>query len=178
MLKKVANSSRRPRGGRFVIVASRYNSKYVDSMVKAAEGELKKAGARSIELIRVPGAFEIPLAVARIARQGSKNPLVYPDAAQRANKSDSESIRDVDAIICLGVLLRGETVHAAHIGEAVTRALMQIQVKYEVPIIHEVLLLENEGQAKARCLDRNHNRGTEAAQTALDLSILVRRVFG
>ena len=67
-------------------------------------------------------------------------------------------------------LLRGETVHAAHIGEAVSRALMEIQIAHEVPVVHEVLLLENEGQARVRCLNPKHNRGTEAAQTALAMA--------
>ena len=132
--------------GSYVIVASRYNARYVDAMVRAAKAELKRAGAAGIETIRVPGAYEIPVAAARLAR--TRQPALA-------------------AIICLGVILRGQTVHADHIGRAVSDALMQIQLAYEVPVIHEVLLLENEEQARVRCLGAEFNRGTEAAQTAL-----------
>lgn len=132
----------------FAIVASKYNARYVDAMLHAAKAELKRAGA-TVRLIRVPGAYEIPVVAARLARTS------WPK---------------LSGIICLGVILRGETVHAAHIGEAVSEALMQIQVQHEVPVIHEVLLLENEAQAKVRCLGKTHNRGMEAAQTALEMA--------
>ncbi len=158
MLKPVhSRKARAPRGARFAIVASKYNSRYVDAMLRAARGELKRAGVGKVQIVRVPGAYEIPLVTAALARKGSLLP----------NASDDER---VSAIICLGVILRGQTVHAAHIGEAVSRALMDIQVRYGVPVIHEVLLLENEEQARARCLGKTHNRGTEAAQTALEMA--------
>lgn len=149
--------------GRFVIVASEYNGRYVGAMLRAAKAELSRAGVRQVEVIRVPGAYEIPLVAARMARTGSvigATPATSP----------------VSAIICLGVILRGETVHAAHIGEAVSRSLMEIQIRHEVPVIHEVLLLENEQQAKARCLGTTHNRGAEAAQTALAMATVMRRL--
>ncbi|MGO8699926.1 MAG: 6,7-dimethyl-8-ribityllumazine synthase [Limisphaerales bacterium] len=132
----------------FAIVASRYNAKYVDAMVQAAELELKKAGAKAVRVARVPGAFEIPAVAALLARQ---RPLC-------------------SAIICLGVILRGQTAHAQQIADAVSASLAQLQIQHALPIIHEVLLLENEAQAVARCLDENHNRGTEAAQTALEMA--------
>jgi len=144
---------------RFAIVASQYNALYVDSMLEAAKAELEGAGAKGVRVVRVPGAYEIPVVAARLARAASAHESRITHHGSR-----------LSAIICLGLILRGETVHAAHIGEAVSRALMEIQILYEVPVIHEVLLLENEGQAQARCLDPKRNRGREAAQTALAMA--------
>jgi 6,7-dimethyl-8-ribityllumazine synthase len=152
MLRQIQQKKAQVRGGTFAIVASRYNAHYVDAMVQAAKAELQRAFS-GVRIFRVPGAYEIPLVAKRLAR-----------AAQTEPQST------LSAIICLGVILRGETVHAAHIGAAVSRALMEIQLAHEIPVIHEVLLLENEAQADARCLDPKHNRGAEAAQTALAMA--------
>jgi 6,7-dimethyl-8-ribityllumazine synthase len=159
MLKPIKARAFRAGDARFAIVASQYNGRYVEAMLQAARAELKRAGARGVQVVRVPGAYEIPVVAARLARASSAHASGLTHQASRPS-----------AIICLGVILRGETVHAAHIGEAVSRALMEIQVQHEVPVIHEVLLLENEEQARARCLGRKHNRGREAAQTALAMA--------
>jgi 6,7-dimethyl-8-ribityllumazine synthase len=159
MLKAIKSRKLRAGDRRFAIVASQYNARYVDTMLEGAKAELQRAGAKSVQVVRVPGAYEIPLIAARLARPASLH----------ASRITHQAARPA-AIICLGVILRGETVHAAHIGEAVSRALMEIQLRYEVPVIHEVLLLENEAQACARCLDPKHNRGREAAQTALAMA--------
>ncbi|HTL56172.1 MAG TPA: 6,7-dimethyl-8-ribityllumazine synthase [Candidatus Limnocylindrales bacterium] len=158
MLTSVKRKAFHAKGHRFAIVASRYNARYVDAMVRAAQDELRDAGTEKVETIRVPGAYEIPVVVAQLARSG-----------QMQGGTPS-------AIICLGVILRGETAHATHIGEAVSRGLMEIQLQSGVPVIHEVLLLENEAQARARCLNRQHNRGTEAAQTALAMAEVMTRL--
>ncbi len=150
MLKQVRQKKIAARGGHFAIVASQYNSRYVDAMLRAAKAEILRAGG-TVQIVRVPGAYEIPVVAARLANSSR--------ITQHASRPA--------AIICLGVILRGATTHAQHIGEAVSNALAQIQITHEVPIIHEVLLLENELQAKQRCLDKKHNRGLEAAQTAL-----------
>jgi 6,7-dimethyl-8-ribityllumazine synthase len=140
----------------YAIVASRYNARYADAMVRAAKAQLQQAGVKKLRVVRVPGAYEIPLAAVRLARRARADGLA--------------------AIICLGVILRGETAHADLIGESVTRALMQIQLDHELPVIHEVLLLDNEAQARARCLGRTHNRGAEAAQTALTMAGIMRQL--
>jgi 6,7-dimethyl-8-ribityllumazine synthase len=154
MLKEIRARKFRAGEGQFAIVASQYNGRYVNAMLRAAQSELKRAGVGRLRIIRVPGAFEIPVVAAKLARMAQAVSVEHP----------------LSAIICLGVILRGETTHAAHIGEGVSRALMEIQVRYEVPVIHEVLLLENEAQAHARCLGKTHNRGAEAAQTALAMA--------
>ena len=147
MLKEIRITTVKKAGGRFAIVASKYNARYVDAMLRAAAAVLKKAKVDEVQVVRVPGAFEVPLVAARLAG-GSPSP---------------------SAVICLGVILRGETTHAQHIGEGVSQALASIQVETEVPIVHEVLLLENRQQAEVRCLDKDHNRGLEAAQTAIEM---------
>ncbi|MGP8200118.1 MAG: 6,7-dimethyl-8-ribityllumazine synthase [Limisphaerales bacterium] len=148
MLTPARKSRIRASHGSFAIIASRYNTRYVDAMIKAARTQLKKGGAKTIRVLRVPGAFEIPAVAARLA----------------------QSTRPWSAIICLGVILRGQTSHAQQIADAVSLSLAQLQIQRAIPVIHEVLLLENEAQAIARCLDEDHNRGAEAAQTALEMA--------
>ena len=158
MLQTIQSNKTQSRGGNFAIVASRYNARYVDAMLRAAKTEILRAGG-TVQIVRVPGAYEIPVVVAKLARQSTLN-------------------SQLSAIICLGVILRGATTHAQHIGEAVSNALVQIQIEYEVPVIHEVLLLENKSQARERCLDKKHNRGTEAAQTALEMARVMKSLQG
>jgi len=154
MLQKVKRSKQEAAEGAFAIVASKYNPRFVQGMVDAAMAELNRAALVKPLMIRVPGAFEVPVVVSKLLR--GKTPYA--------------------AIICLGVILRGQTTHAQQIAEAVTSSLAQLQLQFGVPIIHEVLLLENEAQAMVRCLDKNHNRGTEAAQTALEMARVMSSV--
>ena len=154
MLKEIKITGVRATGGRFAIVASKYNARYVDAMLRAAIAILKRAKAEEIQVVRVPGAFEIPLVAAKLAA---------------ASPSPS-------AVICLGVILRGATTHAQTISEVVSYALGTIALQTQTPIIHEVLLLENEQQARERCLSKTHNRGAEAALTAIEMSTLLARL--
>lgn len=153
MLRKISSQKIQPTGGSFAIVASRYNAEYVDAMLRAARAVLQEAGAH-VRIVRVPGAFEIPAAAARLAAH-------QPRYA---------------AVICFGVIFQGETSHAEHIGWGVTHALAQIQVEQKIPVIHGVFVFEKTKQAKVRCLSPKHNRGTEAAQTALEMARVMKRL--
>ncbi len=153
MLRKVQRKKSRANGGDFAIVASRYNARYVDAMLRAAVTELKRAGVKRIQVVRVPGAFEIPTVAAELARP-----------------SRITHHASLSAIICLGVIFQGQTSHAQHIGWGVTHALAQIQLQHRMPVIHGVFVFEKEEHARVRCLGRKHNRGREAAQTALAMA--------
>ena len=152
MLKRIQKQKIQATDGRFAIVASRYNGEYVDAMVHAAKVELDNANAK-LRIVRVPGAFEIPAVAARLAASGRYS-----------------------AIICLGVIFQGETSHAQHIGWGVTYALAQIQVQHKVSVIHGVFVFEKVKHAKVRCLGVKHNRGTEAAHTALEMARVMAAV--
>ena len=148
MLKSVAARRTRKSGGSFAIIASKYNGRYVDAMLRAAVAELKQAGVKNIQVVRVPGAFEIPAVAAQLSTLDPRP----------------------SAIICLGVIFQGQTSHAQHIGWGVTHALAQIQIQHRLPVIHAVFVFEKEEHARVRCLGRKHNRGHEAAQTALEMA--------
>ncbi len=159
MLKKVSQKERKAIGGaRFAIVASKYNTRYVDGMLRAAKKTLLDSGVgqKNLTVIRVPGAFETPVVVAELAAR--------------------EGDHRFDAIIGLGVILQGATSHAEHIGMAVTQAFASTQITYHVPIIHEVLVFTDPEQARERCLSKDHNRGTEAANTALEMARVMRQL--
>jgi len=157
MLRAIRTVPKETSSAAFAIVASKYNGRYVDAMVKAALRELKKAGAK-VEVIRVPGAFEIPAVVSALA-SGTRN-------TQHATRPS--------AIICFGVIFQGQTSHAEQIGTGVTHALAQIQVEQRIPVIHGVFVFEKEEYAVIRCLGKKHNRGTEAAHTALEMAQVMR----
>lgn len=153
MLKRIAARGKAGSGGRFAIVAAKYNGEYTDALVSSAEKELRAAGAGKIETIRVPGSFEVPIVAALLAKR-----------------------KGFDAIICFGAILRGKTIHAQQIADGVTAALAQLQITYCVPVVHGVLLFENEAQARERCLGLKHNRGIEAARVALEMREIIREL--
>jgi 6,7-dimethyl-8-ribityllumazine synthase len=152
MLKKIAKStSNGVQPGAYAIVAATYNHEYTDALVQSAQNELKDA--KHVEIIRVPGSFEIPAIASRLASM--KTPKF-------------------DAIICFGVIFQGKTSHAENIAEAVSNALAILQVQSRKPIIHGVLHFQNEKEARVRCFGVEHNRGIEAARTAMKMVAVSR----
>jgi 6,7-dimethyl-8-ribityllumazine synthase len=151
---------RRPRAveekRRFVIVASQFNTLYVQGLVDHANEELcALAPNATILLERVPGAFEIPVIVREFASQ-----------------------RKADAIIACGVILKGKTGHAKNLSRSVTDALQRIAIDHGVPVINVVLSFDNEVQARQRCLDNKINRGTEAARAAVEIASVMSELRG
>jgi 6,7-dimethyl-8-ribityllumazine synthase len=126
------------------IVASKYNEQFTDALVENALDEINNLVPYArIDLIRVPGAFEIPVAVTTVME------------------------RDTPAcVIALGLIIRGATQHGDLVARAVTDALMQISLQWKLPVIHEVVIVDDEQQAYARCIGANLNRGREAAKAA------------
>jgi 6,7-dimethyl-8-ribityllumazine synthase len=132
---------------RICIVASKYNEQFTDALVENAIEELGELVPQGrIDLIRVPGAFEIPVMVATLLERD-------PPAC----------------VIALGLIIRGSTEHADLVGASVTNALQDLALKFMRPVIHEVLLVEDEKQAYARCIGTQINRGREAARAAASM---------
>lgn len=131
-----------------MLVASQFNATFVDRLVKHVTDELRALAPESaVAVHRVPGAFEIPVVVRELALQ-----------------------QNADAIIALGVIIKGQTSHADHLSHSVTNALQQIAIAHGVPVINAVLSVENEQQARERCLEQRINRGIEAARAAVQIA--------
>jgi 6,7-dimethyl-8-ribityllumazine synthase len=136
-------------GLRFGIAAARYNADLADALLANCLDTLAKAGAdtRNIKVLKVPGSFEVTAAAAKLARSGK-----------------------CDCVIGLGVLLQGETRHAQHIGDAVVHGLTNISILLGIPTVFGIVTAETVKQARVRCVGQKHNRGREAALTAIEMA--------
>jgi 6,7-dimethyl-8-ribityllumazine synthase len=138
-------------GRRFAVIVSKYNDFVTDRLQTGAVAALEAAGVSpdAITIVRVPGAFEIPL------------------AAQHAGESGR-----FDAVICLGCLIRGETPHFEYIASEVTRGIGRIIADHQLPVAFGVLTTDSVEQALDRAGERHGNKGYEAATTALEMARL------
>jgi 6,7-dimethyl-8-ribityllumazine synthase len=142
---------------RIAIVAGRFNGHIVDRLLDGCTRTLAGRGvtAGQIEVIRVPGAFEIPVVVQALAAR-----------------------RRADAIIALGVVIRGETAHFELVAGECARKIADIAVAWQLPVIHGVLAVESAEQALDRSGADEGNKGSEAAAAALDMIAVLRGIDG
>jgi 6,7-dimethyl-8-ribityllumazine synthase len=143
---------------RFAIIASRWNPRIVDALVEGARRVLREHGVveEAIGLVRVPGAWEIPQAAAKLAA-GSKA---------------------VSAILALGCVVRGDTRHYEHVADCCAEGLMRVALEHRLPVLNGVLAVERHADAEARAGGAHGNKGEEVALAALEMTDLWKMLDG
>jgi 6,7-dimethyl-8-ribityllumazine synthase len=143
------------KGMKFGIVASRFNNFIVERLVDGALDALKRhnASEEAIEIVRTPGAFEIPLAASKMARSGR-----------------------YDAVICLGAVIRGSTTHYDYICAEVSKGIAHIALETGVPVIFGVLTTENIEQAIERAGSKSGNKGFDSALVAIEMAAVLKEL--
>ena len=143
------------KGSRFALVVSRFNSFISDRLLSGAIDALERNGAAAedITIVWVPGSFEIPLAAKRLANS-----------------------QKVDAVICLGALLRGDTPHFDHLASVVTKELAAVGLDSGIPVVHGILTCNTMEQAVERAGLKSGNRGFDAAVTAIEMIQVLKQL--
>ena len=146
---------RAPGAARFAIIASRWNPRITDALVTGARQSLSGNGVAdaAVDVIRVPGAWEIPVAAARIAAAGQHV-----------------------AIIALGCVIRGDTRHYEHVADRCAEGLMRVQLDSGVPVMNGVLAVERIEDAEVRAGGSHGNKGEEAALAAIEMAQLLEQL--
>ena len=143
------------KGLRFGIVVSRFNSFISERLLEGTLDALRRSGAEEgdCSVVRVPGAFEIPLAAKKLVKTGR-----------------------YDAIICLGCVIRGATPHYAYIASEVTKGIASLSLESEIPIAFGVLTTETIEQAIERAGTKVGNKGFDAALSAIEMANLLKEI--
>lgn len=138
---------------RIGVVASRFNSLVTDRLLEGALAELRRMGvpAEACRVARVPGAFELPVAARALASSGQ-----------------------VDAVVCLGVVIRGATAHFEYVAQEAIRGVQDVALSTGIPCTLGILTTENLEQALDRAGGKAGNKGAEAAQAAVEMANLLR----
>ena len=147
--------SRHAAGCRFAVVVSRFNDEVTTGLLEGALDTLEQAEVSSddITIVRVPGAFEIPLMAMRLAETGQ-----------------------FDAVITIGCLIKGDTMHFEYIAAACSQGILEASTATGVPIAFGVLTTLTEEQAAARSIPGPENKGREAALAAIEMATLLRQI--
>jgi 6,7-dimethyl-8-ribityllumazine synthase len=143
------------RGARFVLLVARFNSFVVESLVAGAVDCLKRHGAaeQDLHIVRVPGAFEMPLVAKQLAAS-----------------------KKYDAIIALGAVIRGGTPHFEYVAGECTKGLASVGMEFNIPIGFGVLTVDNIEQAIERAGTKAGNKGVDAAMSAIEMVDLLKRL--
>ena len=144
-----------PPPGRFALVAARFNSAIVDNLVAGALEGLKRHGVSddAVDLVRVPGSFEIPLVAQRLAASGK-----------------------YAAVVCLGAVIRGDTDHYDHVAGQAAAGVARAALDTGTPVVFGVLTCDTLEQAVNRAGGKAGNKGFEAAVTAIEMANLMRKL--
>ena len=143
------------KGLKIALVASRFNSFLVEQLVKGAADAFNRLGgdAAGLVLVRVPGAYEIPVTAKKLAAS-----------------------KKFDAVVGLGAVVQGATAHAALINETTARAFTEIALETGVPVVDGVVSTENLEQAVERCGTKQGNKGFAAMQAAIELANVLKQI--
>jgi 6,7-dimethyl-8-ribityllumazine synthase len=146
---------RAPDGARFAIIASRWNPRITDTLVAGARKTFAEHGVAedAIDVIRVPGAWEIPVVAARIAA-GSTHA----------------------AIVALGCVVRGDTRHYEHVADRCADGLMRVALDYRLPVANGVLAVDNQVDAEHRAGGSHGNKGEECAMVVIEMASLMDKL--
>jgi len=152
---KTVEGTLRADKARFCLVVSRWNSFIVENLERGALDALLRHGAQEQDLtiVRVPGAFEMPLAIERVAKKGGQ-----------------------DAIIALGAVIRGGTPHFEYVAGECVKGIAQVSLKHGIPVAFGVLTVDSIEQAIERAGTKAGNKGAEAALSALEMVDLLRHL--
>ena len=142
-------------GMRFGIVVARFNDELTDELARSAYQCLEKNGAKceTIDVVRVPGAYEVPVVAEKMAGSGR-----------------------YDALIVLGVVVEGETQHAQMIIDTTGQSILDIACKHQIPVINEIVGVRTWEQAEARCLGGENTRGWYAAEAAIETARVYKQL--
>jgi 6,7-dimethyl-8-ribityllumazine synthase len=142
-------------GARFAIVASRWNPRIVDALIDGARRAFAEHGVAdaAVDVVRVPGAWEIPLAAGKLAQTGR-----------------------YAAILALGCVVRGDTRHYEQVADGCAQGLMRVALDHSVPVLNGVLAVERHEDAQARAGGAHGNKGEEVALAALEMSDLLAKL--
>jgi 6,7-dimethyl-8-ribityllumazine synthase len=143
------------KGARFGLAVARFNSFVVESLLEGAVDTIKRHGGSEsdIEIVRVPGAFELPLVIQRMAQR-----------------------KEYDAIIALGAVIRGGTPHFEYVAGECVKGMSSVMLQHDVPVAFGVLTVDNIEQAIERAGTKAGNKGAEAAASAIEMVNLLRNL--